>query len=205
MVISQPDYAGAITHALERLRTELPADLLYHSVWHTEHDVMPSALRLARLTDHVGEADLHLLEVAAAYHDLGFVEQAQNHEMISARIAAQTLPALAFNSRQIECIMGMILATRLPQSPRTVLEQILADADLDVLGREDFFPRNADLLQESIRLGRPFTQEEWNRQQLNFLQQHTYFTTAARALRDTGKQQHIAALQRELHGKADRV
>lgn len=203
MVNPQPDYAEAIAYALERLRAELSPDLLYHTVWHTEHDVMPSALRLARLTDHVGEEDRCLLEVAAAYHDLGFVEQAKDHEMIAARLVAQTLPALAFSSRQIECIMSMILATRLPQSPRTVLEQILADADLDVLGRDDFFPRNAALLQESIRLGRPFTQVEWDRQQLNFLQKHTYFTAAARALRGAGKQQHIAQLEQRLHRADD--
>ena len=203
MLDPQPDYAGAITYAVGRLRAELSPDLVYHSAWHTEHDVMPSALRLAQLTDHVGEEEVRLLEVAAAFHDLGFVEQAQDHELIGVRIVAQTLPDLAFSSRQIECIMGMILATRLPQSPRTLLERILADADLDVLGREDFFPRNAALLQESIHLGRPFTQEEWNRQQLNFLRQHTYFTAAARALRDAGKQQHIAQLEQELHRADD--
>jgi len=203
MVILQSDYAGAVAYALERLRTELSPDLLYHNLWHTEHDVIPSALRLARLTDHVEEEDVRLLEVAAAYHDLGFVEQAQDHEMIGARLAAQTLPAFGFSSRQVERIMGLLLATRLPQSPRTILEQILADADLDVLGRDDFFPRNAALLQESIRLGRPFTQVEWDRQQLNFVQKHTYFTAAARALRDAGKQQHIAQLEERLRRAGD--
>ncbi len=194
MVIPQPDYAGALTRALERLRTELSPDLLYHSLWHTQSDVMPAALHLAQLQDSLEEEDIRLLEAAAAYHDLGFVEQAENHELIGARIVAQTLPDFGFGSRQIERIMGMIIATRLPQSPRNLLEQILADADLDVLGREDFFARNEALRQESARLGRPFSKQEWNQLQFNFLQQHSYFTPAAHTLRDAGKQTHLAEL-----------
>ncbi len=203
MSISQPNFAEAVAYALERLRVELPPDFLYHNVWHTEHDVMPAALRLAQLTGQIQEENLRLLEVAAAFHDLGFIEQAQNHELIGARLLAQTLPAFGFSSRQIECLMGLILATRLPQSPRTLLEQILADADLDVLGRDDFFSRNTILRQESIWLGRPFTPREWDRQQLSFLKQHTYFTAVARALRDAGKQQNIASLELKLQEQDD--
>ena len=113
MVNPQPDYAGAMAHALERLRVELSPDLLYHNVWHTEYDVIPSAVHLARLTDHVEEDDVRLLEVAAAYHDLGFVEQAQDHEMVAARVAAQTLPAFGFSSRQI-CDPGVCPAHKPP-------------------------------------------------------------------------------------------
>jgi predicted metal-dependent HD superfamily phosphohydrolase len=195
---AQADYAGAITHALDRLRAELPLDLLYHSLWHTQDDVLPATLHLARLSDVQREEDLQLLEVAAAYHDLGFIEQAENHELISARIVAQTLPAFGFVSRQIEQIMGLIVATRLPQAPRNLLEQILADADLDVLGREDFFPRNEILRQEFARLGRTFTPAEWDRRQFDFLQRHTYFTAAARTLREPVKQMHIAQLAARL-------
>ncbi len=198
MLSPEPDYAKAIAHALERLRAQLPAYALYHNLWHTEQDVMPAVLRLARLADRLEEDEIRLLEVAAAYHDIGFIEQAENHELISMRMAAQTLPEFGFNSRQIECLMGIILATRLPQAPRTLLEQILADADLDVLGRADFFPRNELLRQELGQLGRHFTQEEWDRQQLNFLRRHTYFTAAARDLRESVKQEHIAALAQRL-------
>lgn len=198
MIIHPPDYAGAIAHAMERLRAELPPIIVYHNVWHTEQDIMPAALQLARLTDQIGDQDRRLLEVAAAYHDIGFIEQVRDHELIGARIVAQTLPGFGFASRQIECIMGMLLATRIPQSPRSILEQILADADLDVFGRADFFERNAALRQELSSLGHPLTDAEWYRGQLAFVERHVYFTDAARQLREAGKQANIAGLRARL-------
>lgn len=133
--------AGAIAHALARLRAELSPELTYHNVAHTQDDVIPGAARLARLSD-MAEGDVCLLEVAAAYHDIGFIHVRVEHEPVSVRIAAETLPAYGFSPQQIERIASMILATRLPQSPHNPLEEILADADLDVPGRDDFFERN---------------------------------------------------------------
>lgn len=198
-----PDYAGAIANALARLRAELSPLLLYHNVWHTEHDVMPAVLRLARLTDQVGDEEARLLEVAAAYHDIGLIEQVQDHELIGARVVAQVLPGFGFAPRQIETITGMLLATRVPQSPQTVLEQIIADADLDVLGRADFFERNAILRQELAGLGQPLSDVEWYGSQLGFVERHTYFTAAARRLRASGKRANTAVLRARLIAAGD--
>ncbi len=197
MVIPRPDFAGAIAHAIARLRAELSPALTYHSLWHTQQDVMPAAVRLARLS-HVPEEEIRLLEVAAAYHDIGLIYQHEEHEVIGAQIAAQTLPQFGFGPAHIDRIVSLILATRLPQSPQSPLEEFLADADLDALGREDFHTRSHDLWQEMLTRGQPFTWHEWCRVQLRFLKKHSYFTPAARALRDAGKQQHIAALEQEL-------
>jgi len=202
MGIPQPDFVGAIAHAVARLQAELPPVLTYHSLWHTQQDVMPAVVRLARLS-HVAEEKIRLLEVAAAYHDIGLIYQHEEHEVIGAQIAAQTLPQFGFSPSHIDRIVGLILATRLPQSPQSPLEEFLADADLDVLGREDFSSRSHALWQEMLTRGQPFTWREWCQVQLRFLKQHAYFTPAAQALRDAGKQQHIAALEQELQGEAD--
>lgn len=191
---SPPDHEGAIAHALHRLRGELPADLVYHSVWHTEGDVMPAAERIAR-AEGVDEGSRRLLAVAAAYHDIGYVERAEGHELIGARVVAETLPRFGFDPPRIERIQGLILATRLPQRPNDLLEQILADADLDGLGRDDFVDRSEALRHEMAALGEPIPPDEWARRQLEFLRAHRYFTASARAQRDAGKRRHIAALE----------
>jgi len=180
-----PDYDGAIAFALNRLRNELAPELVYHSIWHTEHEVMPAAVLFAR-TCAVDEQDLRLVEVAAAYHDIGMIETHVEHEQRGAAIAAVVLPEYGFDQQAITRIKGMIMATRLPQSPTDLLEQILADADLDVLGREDFPERNSLLRQELAALGKVVSDEEWFTSQQNFLQQHVYFTEAARTLREEG-------------------
>ena len=196
----QPDYDHAIEYALEQLRCGLPAHLTYHNMWHTINDVMPAAVRLAQLCQ-VAPQEMHLIKVAAAYHDVGFVYTYGGHELASARVAAQILPEYGFTDRQIEQIMGMIMTTQLPQTPRNLLEEIIADADLDTLGREeDFFERREALRQELVALGRPLGKREWYTIQLNFVSSHTYFTEAARALRTVGKQKIIAVLKGYLQG-----
>jgi len=189
----QPDFERAKQYALERLERDLSPALTYHCLTHTRDDVMPAAERLAALEGVTGES-LLLLRTAALYHDIGFVKQHDDHETIGVRIATEVLPRFGYSPAHIEAIGGMILATKLPQSPHTLLEEILTDADLDVLGRDDFWIRSQDLQAEVAALGRPMTDEQWFSDQLKFMQAHRYFTVAARTLRDTMKQKNIKAL-----------
>ena len=91
-----PDYEAAWLYALRRLERDLPAELLYHGVAHTRDDVVPAAKRLAELEGVTGD-DLHLLLTAAWYHDIGYIEQVGDHEMVSCRIAASKLPQFGFS------------------------------------------------------------------------------------------------------------
>ena len=70
--MSEPNFETAITHALNRLRDELPPTLLYHDARHTAEDVLPAAERLTALSGVTGE-ELQLLRVATAYHDVGYI------------------------------------------------------------------------------------------------------------------------------------
>jgi uncharacterized protein len=186
----EPDYAGAVTFALTRLHAELSPELTYHSAWHTEHDVLPAALRLALLSG-IPEEEQRLLQVAAAFHDIGFTQTRTEHERVGAGIAAQILPQYGLDADQIARIVAMIMATKLPQSPRTLIEEIIADADLDVLGREDFLLRNRALRDELAAQGSVVSDEQWVVSQISFLEQHRYFTPAARTLRSARKQAHL--------------
>jgi predicted metal-dependent HD superfamily phosphohydrolase len=158
---------------------------------------MPAAERLARLSSIQGE-DLILLNVAAAYHDIGYLYTEINHEIAGIQIVEESLPGFGFSPAQVNRVGNMILATRLPQSPHTLIEAILADADLDVLGREDFFERSEMLRQEYAALGRFIPVKEWAESQLRFISQHIYFTEAAIDLRQAPKLANIAALEARL-------
>jgi uncharacterized protein len=195
--MNTPDFTGAVAYAIGRLRSELSPQFTYHNLWHTQHEVMPAAIQFARMS-RSDEMDIQLLTVAAAFHDIGFTEVKQNHELTGARIVAQVLPDFGFSSIQIEIIMGLILATRLPQNPRTLLEECLADADMDVLGRDDFTARNRCLRDEIANAGRHFSDQSWLEEQLDFAKSHTYFTVAARDLRDEYKKQNIFMMQQHL-------
>jgi uncharacterized protein len=188
-----PDFERAKRYALERLEKDLPDNLYYHSLAHTAEDVVPAAERLAAIEGIEGE-ELLLLLTAAWYHDIGFIEQYADHEHISVRIASEVLPEFGYSREQLQAIRGMIMATKLPQSPQNLPEQILSDADLDNLGRDDFEERSRLLRAELETLGTSVSNEDWYERQLEFLQGHQYFTDAARGLRDEKKHQNLEAL-----------
>ena len=193
----KPAYAESVNYCLDRLKNELSPKLTYHNLWHTQEDVIPGCARIAQHSG-VDDKELCLLETAAAFHDIGFTENYRNHEIAGVRIAAQVLPDFDFSAHDIDLIIGMIMATRLPQSPRTRLEEILADADLDVFGRNDFFSRNEALRQEWAAFGREIELKPWYEWQLAFLRSHNYFTPAAKMLRNEMKEKHMQMLEERL-------
>lgn len=188
------NFEQANQYALHRLERELSPNLLYHSLKHTRDDVVPAAERLAKMEGLQGEP-FSLLMTAAWFHDVGFVEQPQYHELISARIALQVLPGFGFSEEQIEIIRWAIYATALPQDPKSLLDEIMVDADLDNLGRDDFMQRNLDFRGELARHGREFGDQEWIVNQIKFVEPHTYFTASARALRAEGQAKNVAELK----------
>jgi len=190
-------FKRARQYALHRLERELSPNLLYHGITHTRDEVVTAVERLAGMEGIQGDS-LFLLLTAAWFHDIGFVEQPQYHELISTRIAVQALPGFGYTSEQVEIVKWAVLATILPQDPQNFLEQILTDADLDILGNDDFMSRNGELRHELAYLGREYTDREWYSRQLKFLESHTYFTASARSLRDAGKLKNICKLRNTL-------
>ena len=195
--MEKPDFERAKLYAMQRLEQDLPSTAYYHSVRHTRDDVLPAVERLAALEKIDGD-DLLCLVTAACYHDLGHIWQRADHEVYSVRTAAEVLPGFGYTPAHIALIGSLIMATKWPQQPRTRLEEIIADADMDSLGREDFLATSQALRDELVSIGVTGSDEEWYRGQLEFLQGHHYFTGAAKALREAGKQRNIAAVARLL-------
>ncbi len=193
MAALKPDFGAARAYARARLALELKHQYSYHSLRHTESEVVRYAEQLA-LYERLPAHEIILIKTAAWFHDIGFVEQGEGHEMISVRIAVPVLLRLGYGPSDVERISEMIMSTRLPQSPTSLSAMILADADLFVLGRSYFLRRNGELRSELQALGRVFTDADWYRSQLGFLQSHRYFTASAQTINNGGKTQNIADL-----------
>ncbi|MES2108644.1 MAG: HD domain-containing protein [Bacteroidota bacterium] len=182
---------------ITKLNNELPGNLVYHNTTHTL-DVVASARRLGEAED-ISPADMDLLLTAAYYHDSGFLVKMAGHEEESCRIAHQALPGFSYSSDEIEKICGMIMATRLPQLPQNHLEQILADADLDDLGRDDFFTIGDKLFLENSFFGLKNDPHEWRCKQLDFMEKHHYFTKSAINLRQAKKDANLERIKAQVN------
>ena len=91
------------------------------------------------------------------------------------------------------------MATRVPQQPHNHLEQILCDADLDYLGREDFLEIGSKLFLELQVYGIINDEKEWDRLQVRFLEQHHYFTQTAISTRKEKKDFYLAEIKAKLN------
>lgn len=190
------DYASAKAYILQQLQAQLPYDRTYHSYGHTL-DVHRAAIDIAR-KEGVNGDELTLLKTAALYHDSGFVRGNEHHEELSCGIARETLPGFGYTDEEVDRVCAMIMATRVPQSPADRLSGILCDADLDYLGREDFFTVGNHLFRELREYGVLKTEKAWNELQVKFLSQHHFFTDTNRRDREPKKQQHLERVRQWL-------
>lgn len=194
------NFEAARSYLVQHLQKELNPLLRYHCVEHTL-DVVEAASRLADL-EKVEPPDKILLVTASLFHDAGMSVQYVDHESASVQLAWQILPGFGYMPPEIEEIAALIMVTKLPQQPKSHLEMIMCDADLDYLGRDDFFINSFKLRYEwQLCNIRNTTLAEWFGIQVKFLSEHQYFTPSARTLRDNKKEMNL----KEISTLCDRI
>ncbi len=187
------NYDAAKAFILDKLQRELSDRLFYHGLHHT-HDVLAVTEELCNL-ETVTPYESILLKTAALFHDSGFTINNREHEHLGCEIAREYLPRFGYSHAEIERICGMIMATKIPQTPHNFLEAILCDADLDYLGREDFYPIGNTLFAELQAYDVLQSEESWNRLQVSFLESHRFFTDTNRERRGPLKQAYLEELK----------
>ena len=185
-------YKEVYDFLMSRLENETPGYYTYHNADHTKA-VIDAAEYLGKkegLTDN----EITLVKTAALFHDAGFLQQAERHEEISCIWARDYLHHYGYNADQIEEICRIIIATRLPQSPKDHLAEILCDADLYYIGKEDYAEMEEKLFKEYQHSGHVNTKEDWQLMQAGFLASHRFFTKTAIAELEPIKQKILTRL-----------
>lgn len=181
------------TDVMGCLKEKLSPKLTYHHWKHTEHVV--EMAEFIGHKEHCTEEEIILIKTAALFHDAGFVNTITDcHEEESIRFAKKKLPDFGYAKSEIEQIIGMINATKIPQIPLNKLECILADADLEYLGTDNFIYIGNKLFQELKHENPNLSIAEWNEIQIKFLQSHVYHTHYCLHHRAEKKEQNLQAL-----------
>ena len=185
----------------ELFRDELPSDIKYHDADHTIHPtkgIVASADRIAK-SENISDNDRELLITAAYFHDTGYIRKYDKNEPIAARWAGRVLKLIGYKPIEIVKVQKMILSTDLECEPRTHLEKILCDADLDHLGREDFFELDGKVREGRRARGIDVSDEaKWYKDTLEFIKKHQYYTESQKKLREKGKKKNIKGLLKKL-------
>jgi len=194
LMLKKEVYETIRAKILHYLEANLSKDLLYHGVHHTI-DVEKQAIRIAKNENIRDDDDLFLLKVACLYHDTGFLFTYRDHEVAGCNLAKKELPEYGLTPEQIDIICGMIMATKIPQTPHNKLEEIICDADLDYLGRADFTPISNTLFLELKARNYVLTENDWNLIQINFFKHHNFFTPTTKKLREQQKQHYLEMIE----------
>ena len=182
------DFIGAKNYVISELDSRLPDNLTYHGLWHTK-SVFNAAVEFCKHYDLKGEDKL-ILETAALYHDCGFLKVYRNHEEAGCEIALEVLPKFNYDLELITQINELIMATKLPQSPKRFLAELICDADLDYIGGNDY-ERIAYLLYEEFKEYHIVSTElQWFEMQAGFLEHHTFFSDFSRTVQTSAPVQN---------------
>lgn len=163
----------------------------YHNFNHTTRVVNGLEELLTKI--EVSDREALNLKYAAWFHDIGYTQSCEEHEKHGALIAEKYLAEQGVPAEDIERIKQLIMATQLNHTPTNLLECIIKDADFAHLSDDNFIEISNLLRTEmATTCNLVCTQEEWHKQNLNFLlYKHRYYTDYARQNWQSKKQQNI--------------
>ena len=178
-------------------RENIGAEYVFHDLQHVRNVV--EAVRLIGEGCGVDGRRLELLQLAAWFHDCGYIEGAEGHEERSCRFAVDFLSKHHLPEQDLDVVTRCIMATRLPFKPKDLLEEIMCDADLSHLGKDIYWDRCGRLRQELLMTRSiMMSEQEWIRFELDFMANHSYFTSVARDIYEKRKRKHIRQLEKQL-------
>jgi predicted metal-dependent HD superfamily phosphohydrolase len=169
----------------------------FHTLQHTQ-EVLAGCETMAdyyRLEDE----DRFAVMLAAWFHDTGYSSgRALGHENASIELAAKFMNEHRVSPQVTDKVIGCINATRLPQTPHSLIEQIICDSDLFHLGTSDFKEKNKLLREELNDFGNmDLSKKDWRKKNIEFLTKHNYFTSYAKENLDPLKQVYLQELMKK--------
>lgn len=180
-------------YVIEYLNSHLDPKFVYHNLAHTQRVVakLEELFEESNLTDDEKQE----LIIAAWFHDTGFTQTIEGHEVESAKIAASFLNEHGIEGSKIEAIKNIILATEMAHEPQNKLEGLIRDADSAHVSSkryEDY----ASLLRKEWELtqGKKISKAAWLQQNIDFLTKHTFYSQVAMKKWQDRKGRNLAQL-----------
>mgnify|MGYP001236017726 CR=1 FL=1 len=188
--------AAAEAHVTAFIEANVKPEYFFHDLQHTRY-TFEAVGRLAEDSQLDAES-LEIVQLAAWFHDTGYNEGPAGHELRSCEHARRFFAQNPYPEEKINRIIGCIMATKLPQQPRNLTEEILCDADLSHLGNEYYWERCGKLRQELlVTQNIVMSDQEWLDFELDFMTNHQYHTDAALELYSEQKQKHVRQLRKQ--------
>ncbi len=178
-------------------KKQLPDQYTYHNLQHTQ-EVVAAAQLIADKTQLTQE-DQEVVLLAAWLHDAGYCCRYDNHEEDSIRLARKFLTEQQAAFEKTEKVLGCIRATRYPQQPHTLLEEVLCDADMYHITLDNYFERAEQLRLELTHVkNKQIGRREWIATNREFLKSHLFFTQYGKTEMEAAKEKNVKKLKKAL-------
>lgn len=179
------------------LNTEIDTQHVFHNLAHTQR-VVAKAKEIADYLK-IEKIDAENLEIAALFHDTGYVNGIDNHEEKSIEIASSFLQEHNVAVDRITAICNLIMATNMHSKPKNDLEKIIKDADCAHLGSKNFFEYTSLLRKEWELTGlKKASDVEWLSTNIDFFtKKHRFYTIYALKKWTKTKQKNLTKLLKE--------
>jgi predicted metal-dependent HD superfamily phosphohydrolase len=187
------------THVHDLFSSKKDDRLIYHNLYHTEQ-VVKNAVKISNHYK-LSDADFFVVVTAAWFHDIGYLSSWDQHEQHGADAAVAFLKNKNVDENILTAIYDCIMATRMPQKPSGLLQQIICDADLFHLGGESFKERNKLMRKEAEAFcEKKIDKETWRENTIALFEGHHYHTDYCQQELKAGKDKNLE----ELKSKSDK-
>jgi len=190
-------------HAASLFHTKKDDKLIYHNLQHTEQVVRA----VVKIANHyqLSDQDFFIVSTAAWFHDTGYLTSFEEHEARGAESAREFLDSKGVDPAVTEQVVKCILATKMPQHPVSLLEQIVCDADLFHLGGDSFKERNKLMRREvEAYFNKDVDKNIWRLKTISLFEGHHYHTDYAQDLLTAKKLLNLQELQNKLEKNSDK-
>lgn len=195
MTDSQSSLLSAARDQATDIISKISKNISYHNLEHTKR-VVAACEEMAEYYQ-LQPDDKEALLIGAWFHDTGFSSgKSQGHEEVSKQLATDFMGQHNAAPSLTAKVIGCIDATKMPQSPNSLIEQIICDADLFHLGTNEFNAKNEELRQELKGFsGEDVSKKKWRKMNIAFMENHKYFTDYGKRKLQPVKDEHIAELK----------
>lgn len=191
-------------YVFDTLKSGTPSEFVYHDINHTT-EVVEACEKIGRKSG-LSEDDIEILLIAAWFHDVGYLKTCEQHEEHSSTAARKFLEEKNYPEKKINRVTSAIMSTKLPTSPKDLLEEVLCDADLLHVGKEEFFDKSELFRAELERRDKkPMDDIFWLNKNIDFVTSHKFYTQFAREQFEEQKNTNLLKLQKKYRKKLTKL
>ncbi len=187
----------AANYVVDYFKSHVDNRLAYHNLEHTLK-VVEAAQQIANHYQ-LGEQDFFVVTIAAYFHDTGYHIDLHQHEARGADLADAFLEQQGVGEEIRTSVRNAIMSTKMPQSPKTLNDKILCDADLFHLGSTEYREK-AKLVHQEVNTfcKGAISKNDWRKKDIQFLESHHYHTDYCNLLLNDQKQKNLEKLKSKL-------